>query len=118
MTGPIPLSGFTHKGVPLFGEQSAASMARARKHIDRVAAMRDVDELVATCKDRTVAAEARRLAFALLSARWMQAADMGRIRPDINLMEIESFVAHIGLSWHRLIEGWPPNEPEDDLRAG
>ena len=68
----VPLSGKHHLGVPLFGEQSASCMERARRHIDRVAAMGDVDALVDVCKDRAWAAEARMFAFALLRAQWAE----------------------------------------------
>lgn len=113
MTTPIPESGTRYKGVMLFGEQSERSMARARRHIDAVSVMGTAD-LEAVCKDRAWAAEARRLAAALLTAEWEKSADAGSVRPSVDLEEIAAHTGHIGLSWHRILEKWPPDDDDDD----
>ena len=111
----IPTSG-EHKGVPLFVGQSAASMERARRHIDAVSVMVSIDDLVAVCVSKRRASEARLWAFSRLKAWWQQTQDERRVRPDIDIADIESHVAHLGGSWHPLIEGWPP--PDDEEHDG
>jgi hypothetical protein len=91
----------TYKGIGLHDFQPAARIANTVKpEIDRVAQLRDVDDLYAFALDSGNSPEARTFARAKVEAYCELAADERRSRPKVDLGKLRAKTAGLGsLRW-------------------
>jgi hypothetical protein len=85
----IPLSGESHRGVPLHAGQSFARLKVVRRDIDRAYEL-DVAALLEFAENAANASEARSFALARLLAEFEAAIDSRMARPAIDLPRIRA----------------------------
>jgi hypothetical protein len=85
----IPLSGESHRSVPLHAGQSPARLKVVKRDIDRAYEL-DVAALLDFAENAAIAPEARLLACARLLAQWEVATESRMSRPVIDLPRIRA----------------------------